>query len=453
MEDESSFIQMDRSGSEEEMQAILSDTSELDLSSMSEAELHMQKRQLWGFVEKLKAKAQELMDKVQEVDKRIADTNAKLGAQDAKQKKLLKEAGVQQKTEEAKQKDLEKLELKSQGLVGKLSAEDAKLEAARKKVTDAMNSEEKAGADLAKEQAAETASLLQLASLVQEEHRVLHASLEQSHRNLTSKLRSNEVALSAIMSEENEEECDAVRADVIKAQSALNMTGTALKACLMAKKEIKAKIDHAIELGKKAEAGLANCLKTKKVLKSKIEMCHERRDAAREKLKACLDRKKVLKVQIEKCHEKRDEARKKLAECLARKKELKEKIAKAGGSSLMQEMTDLEAEAAAALLALHQGNVELSGALDDMSAASSEEAAHIEEMSSESKASDDALEKCTDEDASEAEAQADGAQAVEDLKAAVGDLASAGKDLDGAANANAASATEVALLEKKVAAL
>merc|ERR1719335_915477 len=341
-EDESSLIQMERSGSEEEMQAILSDTSELDLSSLSEAELHMQKRQLWGFLERLKAKAQELMDKVRGVDKRIADANAKLGAQDAKQKKLLMEAGVQQKKEEAKQKDLEKLEQKSQGLVGKLSAEDAKLEAAQKKVTDAMSSKEKAGADLAKEQAAETASLLQLASLVQEEHRVLHASLEQSHRNLTSKLRSNEVALSAIMSEENEEECDAARADVIKAQSALEVTGTALKACLLAKKEIKEKIDQAVELGKKVEAGLANCLKTKKVLKSKIEMCHERRDEARKKLAECLTRKKVLKVSIEKCHEKRDEARQKLAECLKRKKELTEKIAKAGGSSLMQELVDLE---------------------------------------------------------------------------------------------------------------
>merc|ERR1719335_1957914 len=143
-------------------------------------------------------------------------------------------------------------------------------------------------------------------------------------------------------------------------------------ACLKAKKEISAKIEAATALGKKAEAGLAKCLATKADLKEKIKLCHERRDMAREKLKACLDRKKVLKVQIEKCHEKRDEARKKLAECLARKKELKEKIAKAGGSSLMQEMTDLEAEAAAALDALHQGNVELSGALDDLQDATTE---------------------------------------------------------------------------------
>merc|ERR1719298_165912 len=117
----------------------------------------------------------------------------------------------------------------------------------------------------------------------------------------------------------------------------------------------------AVRLGKKAEAGLANCLKTKAELKVKINLCHERRDAAREKLKACLDRKKVLKEQIHKCHEKRDEARKKLAECLKRKAELKAKIAKASGSvvptkrsSLMQELTDLTAEATEALRVLHQ---------------------------------------------------------------------------------------------------
>merc|ERR1719327_358497 len=269
-----------------------------------------------------------------------------------------------------------------------------------------MGEEEKAGADLAKEQAAETASLLQLVSIVQEEHRVLHAKLQQSHRNMSNRLKSSELALETLVSKENEEECDAVRADVIKARAKLNMTGAALMACLKAKKEIKEKIDAAVELGKKAEAGLATCLRNKKELKVKIEMCHERRDMAREKLKACLDRKKVLKVQIEKCHEKRDEARKKLAECLARKKELKEKIAKAGGSSLIQEMTDLEAEAAAALDALHQGNVELSGALDDLQDATSEEASLTGEMIVESKAGDDALAQCEAEDATEAEAQA-----------------------------------------------
>merc|ERR1719191_2502341 len=170
---------------------------------------------------------------------------------------------------------------------------------------------------------------------------------------MTNKLKSNQVALDALSSKENAEECDAVRADVIKAKAKLQVTGAALMACLKAKKEIKAKIDQAVELGKKAEAGLAKCLKTKKELKVKIEMCHERRDMAREKLKACLDRKKVLKVQIHKCHEKRDEARKKLAECLARKKVLKAKIAKAAkGSSLVQEMADLEEELTAALAAV-----------------------------------------------------------------------------------------------------
>merc|ERR1719321_1107880 len=242
--------------------------------------------------------------------------------------------------EEAKVKALEQVDQRSDKLVKELSAEDSNLKAAQKKLTDAMASEEKAGADLAKEQAAESAGLLELASLVQEEHRALHENLQLSHSNITSQLKSQELALEALVSKENDEECDAVRADVIKAKAKLQLTGNALLACLKAKKEIKAKIEQAVELGKKAEAGLANCLKTKAELKVKIKLCHERRDLAREKLKACLDRKKVLKVQIENCHTKRDEARKKLAECLARKKELKEKIAKATKrSSLMQEMT------------------------------------------------------------------------------------------------------------------
>merc|ERR1719515_206433 len=190
-----------------------------------------------------------------------------MGALDAKQAKLLKDTGAVQAKEEATQKDLEKLSNKEKGLTGKLNEEDAKLEVAQKKVADAMGEEEKAGADLAKEQAAETAGLLQLASLVQEEHRVLHASLEQKHKDLTHKLSSNEALVASLLSKENEEECDAVRADVIKAQAKLKITGAALMACLKAKKEIKAKIEAAVALGKKAEAGLATCLKNKKELK------------------------------------------------------------------------------------------------------------------------------------------------------------------------------------------
>merc|ERR1719235_547017 len=98
-----------------------------------------------------------------------------------------------------------------------LSSEDAKLEVTQKKLTAAMSAEEKAGADLAKEQAAETAGLLQLASLVQEEHNLLHTRLERAHSNVTNQLRSSEETLEALASKENGAECDAARADVIKA--------------------------------------------------------------------------------------------------------------------------------------------------------------------------------------------------------------------------------------------
>merc|ERR1719379_118030 len=161
---------------------------------------------------------------------------------------------------------------------------------ARKKLEGAMSAEGKASADLEKEQGAETAALLQLASLVQEEHDALHTSVEQSHSNVTARLRSNEEAIEALASKGSGAVCDAMRADVVKAKAKLELTGVALMACMKAKKEIQAKIDQAMMLGKKAEAGLATCLKNKAMLKTKINMCHERRDMAREKLKACLER-------------------------------------------------------------------------------------------------------------------------------------------------------------------
>jgi len=433
--------------------SLLNEESEEGYASMSAASLRVKGRELWGGLQRLKEKAAKILAQIGFVDKRIADADKSLAEQAKKEAQLLKNAAGQQATEQAKVKALEEVDSKSDKLVKELSAEDSKLEAARTKLTEAMGAEEQAGADLAKEQAAETAGLLELATLVQEEHRVLHQRIERSHNNISSQLKSHESALESLVTQENEQECDAVRVDVIKAKAKLQLTGTALLACLKAKKEIKAKIDQAVALGKKAQAGLANCLKTKAELKVKIKLCHERRDMAREKLKACLERKKVLKVQIAKCHEKRDAARMKLAECLKRKTELKEKIAKAQGGSLMQEMTDLEKETTEALAAVHQGNMALDSALEEMKAASKEEASFVHEMFAQSDATDAALQQCSAEDAAEAEASAGGAKSVESLKSALGDLSSAGKDLEGAANANAANEKAVTLLEQKLAAL
>merc|ERR1719171_190594 len=412
--------------------SLLSETSHSTYSSMSAARLRVERHRLRWDIESLKKKARALMAKWTGVNKRIARANKKLGESDA--------------------------EARAANLVSQMNAEDSKLEIARKKLEGAMSAEGKASADLAKEQGAETAALLQLASLVQEEHNALHASVEQSHSNVTARLRSNEEAIDALASKGTDADCDAMRADVVKAKAKLELTGVALMACLKAKKQIQAKIDQAMILGKKAEAGLATCLKNKAMLKTKIKMCHERRDMAREKLKACLERKKVLKVQIEKCHEKRDEARAKLEACLKRKKELKEKIAAAGGktpqkrSSLMQEAADLETEAAEALDEMHKGNLELQSALEELTAASQEEASHVQEMCSQSDEADAALHECEAEDAEESDAQASGAEASASLSSAISDMSSAGKEIEGAANANAANAKEVGLLEQKVAA-
>merc|ERR1719420_541168 len=147
-----------------------------------------------------------------------------------------------------------------------------------------------------------------------------------------------------------------------------------------------------------------------------------------------LDSQAIIGAVFEKCHEKRDEARKKLKECLARKAELKKKILKAKQGSLVQEIeanaeaADLEAEATEALHALHKGNVELSSAIDDLKAASSEEASHINEMVAQSAAADTAMEQCAAEDEAEAKAQAGGTKGIERLKKVLRDLASAAAD-------------------------
>merc|ERR1719160_1673086 len=142
---------------------------------------------------------------------------------------------------------------------------------------------EKSESDLAEEQAAETQALLQLVALVQEEHRVLHSHLHQQHSNDTARLARNERTVQTML-ETGKEGCDEARASVIKAKAKLDLTGTALKACLTAKKEIKEKIDQVLLLEQKVAACLQKCLATKEELREKIKYCHERRDLAREKL-------------------------------------------------------------------------------------------------------------------------------------------------------------------------
>merc|ERR1719387_1008153 len=224
--------------------SLLSETSHSTYSSMSAARLRVERHRLRWDIESLKKKARALMAKWTGVNKRIARANKKLGESDAEEATVMKKMNATQAKEQAKQKLLEAAEARAANLVSQMNAEDSKLEIARKKLEGAMSAEGKASADLAKEQGAETAALLQLASLVQEEHDALHASVEQSHNNVTARLRSNEEAIDALAAKGTDADCDAMRADVVKAKAKL--------------------------LGKKAEAGLATCLKNKAMLKTKI---------------------------------------------------------------------------------------------------------------------------------------------------------------------------------------
>merc|ERR1719171_1209904 len=226
--------------------SLLSETSHSTYSSMSAARLRVERRRLRWDIESLKKKARALMAKWTGVNKRIAGATKKLGESDAEEAKVMKKMNVTQAKEQAKQKLLAAAEQRAAKLVSQMNAEDSKLEVARKKLENAMSAEEKASADLAKEQGAETAALLQLASLVQEEHATLHASVEQSHSNVTARLKSNEEAIEALAVKGKEADCDAMRADVVKAKAKLELTGVALMACLKAKKEIQAKIDQAV---------------------------------------------------------------------------------------------------------------------------------------------------------------------------------------------------------------
>merc|ERR1719316_584063 len=146
---------------------------------------------------------------------------------------------------------LQQVEQRQGAIIEAIAASDKNLTAAEDAVTAATEETEKAEADAAAEQEAETGALLQLVSLIQEEHRVLHESLQESHKNNTARLASHEATLQALTQSgvHANSSCDAARASVIQAKAKLQLTNTALQGCLQAKKEIKAKIAMAIQLG------------------------------------------------------------------------------------------------------------------------------------------------------------------------------------------------------------
>merc|ERR1719327_1623677 len=95
------------------------------------------------------------------------------------------------------------------------------------------------------------------------------------------------------------EECDDVRAQVILAKGKVAATAVALKTCLETKKVISVKIAAIEKARALAQAKLDACLSTKAKLKAALEECLTRKASAREKLQECLARKKELKTKID----------------------------------------------------------------------------------------------------------------------------------------------------------
>jgi len=218
-----------------------------------------------------------------------------------------------------------------------------------------------------------TSNLLQLSLQAQD---LQHQELELAKAEKSELLSQIQARLH--QKEEDGEDCDETRAELIGVQGQLEEVEGKLKQCLDTKVTLQQKIDQASQAREEAERLLGECLARKSTLKEQLEECHTRRDAAREKLETCLENKKTLAAKIETCHTARDLARKKLEECLSRKGELKEKIEdalaklgkKAGliqkyGNTSLAEMA-IDSEHYSALSA------DLTGALDAMRGANAD---------------------------------------------------------------------------------
>merc|ERR1719393_929127 len=367
---------------------------------------------------------------------------------------------------------LAKAEEKTVKLLKAMDEADKKLELSSDAVAQSEAAFAKASADVEKGQTSQGALLVKLVELIQQEQHTLQLKLLEQHKNATALLNTNEATLSTLSSlGASKDGCNDARVAIIKTKQALVTTGTALDACLKAKKEIQAKIDAAMTMGQEAQEGLTRCLQNKAALKAKIKACHEKRDEAREKLKACLDRKVVLKKQIDACHAKRDEARKKLQDCLSRKAELKGKISKVKAEmkareaemqpkfgslsleQLQQQESGILQDVQDALATLQDSDQALQDALATLSEADDDDKAQIEALIKAGADTDEVSASVQSAEEEEGKATALTDAMVDGLKLVLHELKSAAAETEGAENANADAAGSSLLLQEQLAKL
>jgi len=148
--------------------------------------------------------------------------------------------------------------------------------------------------------------------------------LETEHTHLSGLLQSMRDAVGK--KEDDHEECDEMRAEVITLAGKVAVTKQKLDECLKTKSEIKKQTAQVTAALGRVNRGLQSCLRHKASLQAALDDCGKRCMKTSTMLKECLDRKKVLASKIKECHTARDLARGKLKECLAQKDELKAKI-------------------------------------------------------------------------------------------------------------------------------
>lgn len=315
-----------RSGSRRRKESLMETNSSVDDSvdeesdASLEAKLMQVRKQL--SIEKarevgLNAELAELMERM-EAAKELLDSN------DGEFDELVQQLGLNQ--DEASEL-LEKTKSLSKRIADALAENgqlDMDMSALSQSVKDAIRDEMAAASDLLGRLKAHAEHSNNLLSMTLSEKEGEEVELRKTHQTVEAKIAALQEEIKR--KDDDHEECDDVRADLVKAKGTLASTALKLKECLAAKEVLNKKIAAATEADKKASEGLRKCLATKTKLKAALEECESKCEETGKLLQECLARKKVLTKKIKECHDARDLARKKLQECLDRKEELQQKI-------------------------------------------------------------------------------------------------------------------------------
>jgi chromosome segregation ATPase len=211
------------------------------------------------------------------------------------------------------------------------------LEEIRGRVAQARTEEGQSLADLASvvvSQSEGTANLLQLKADFNDAR---HKAAKANQKSQQEKIQKLQVLLDEKSKHGSDEDCEALRAQLVTAKMALEDTNALLKECLLTKAELTKKLADASKATSLAQAALEECNKACASMQAQLEECNTACASLAASLEECLKAKEELSAAIDECHKKRDEARAALEECLKAKAELQEQINMLKQGSLLQQ--------------------------------------------------------------------------------------------------------------------